>query len=177
MTSGAGAGRARLGPKELAFRARALAQAHPLTPLAQRFVTQAIEEQRVAQPLAESAEWAGSALLNGYCLRRVEEDDAGLSLDPQAAVALSVEALDEAAGRAAAELRAGGATTTARFGDDKRIVAALDRIIASELDRRRDGWRDEIDDAAWAELEEYVTWWVVKGYALRVAELTRGALA
>ncbi len=60
---------------------------------------------------------------------------------------------------------------------DERVVAALDRIIASEVNRRLEHWRDSVDDAAWAELEEYITWWVVKGYALRVAEVAAGALA
>jgi hypothetical protein len=63
------------------------------------------------------------------------------------------------------------------LGDDESIIAALDRIIGSEVDRRLDHWRESIDDKAWEELEEYITWWVVKGYALRVAETTTGALS
>ncbi|MEO7442745.1 MAG: hypothetical protein ABIW46_04355, partial [Acidimicrobiales bacterium] len=60
--------------------------------------------------------------------------------------------------------------------DEELIVAALDRIITSEVSRRQDNVRDGVDDAAWAEFEEYVAWWVIKGYALRVAEATTGAL-
>jgi hypothetical protein len=62
------------------------------------------------------------------------------------------------------------------LGDEDVTVAALDRIIASEVTRRLQNWREDIDDEAWAELEEYITWWAVKGYALRVAEMASGAL-
>lgn len=55
-------------------------------------------------------------------------------------------------------------------------MAALDRIITSEVSRRQDNVRDGVDDDAWAEFEEYIAWWVIKGYALRVAEVTTGAL-
>jgi hypothetical protein len=167
-----------LPPEELAFRARALAQAHPLSAPAKRFVDHAVGVQRTSQPLPEIGIWAGAALINGYCLRRVEEDEAGRSFSsgtprapgqPAADGPGDLEALDTAASTIAADLRAGDPKPHL-LGSEECIFAALDRIIGSEVERRLDHWRDTIDDRAWAELEEYITWWVVKGYALRIAE-------
>ena len=164
------------GERGLAFRARALAQSHPLTPLAKRYIDWAVADQRMSQPIAEIGIWAGYALTNGYCLRRVEEDAAGLVLTPAEGDEPDLDRLEEEAGRIAADLRteAGGRHI---LGDDGETIDALDHIIASEVERRLDHWRDSVDEAAWAELEEYITWWAVKGYALRVAEMATGALA
>jgi hypothetical protein len=45
------------------------------------------------------------------------------------------------------------------------------------VSNRLDHWREAVDDAAWRELEEYVTWWLVQGYAVRVAEIAAGTVA
>lgn len=161
--------------EELAYRARALAQAHPLTPLAKRFIDEAVATQRTSQPIPEVGIWAGAATIAGYCLRRVEEVEAGMELEPDDEVQPDLEQLDEAATGIAAALRTDEAATHL-LGDEERTVEALDRIIASEVTRRLDHWRDDIDDKAWDELSEYLTWWVVKGYALRAAETASGAL-
>ncbi len=163
-----------LGADELSYRARALAQAHPLTPLAKRYIDQAVEEQRSAQPMAEIGLWAGAALLSGYCLRRVEETEAGLDLAPDEESQPELDELDQASTRIAADLRSDDAAK--HLLSDDRVIDALDRIIASEVSRRLDNWKDEVDQAAWGELEEYLTYYVVKGYALRVAETATGAL-
>jgi len=164
--------------EELSYRARALAQAHPLTPLAKRYLDQAVAVQRTSQPVPEIGIWAGAAILCGYCLRRVEEEDAGVRLAavPEEESLPDLEQLDQTAGQVAADLRtddAGHFLTD----DPEAVVDALDRIIFSEVQNRLDHWRDSIDDKAWEELEEYITWYVVKGYALRVAETLTGALA
>ena len=164
-----------LEAEELSYRARALAQAHPLTPLAKRFIDRAVEEQRTSQPMAEIGIWAGAALLSGYCLRRVEETEAGLDLAPDEDSQPELDRLDEESTRIAADLRTDEAATHL-LSDDDRVIDALDRIIASEVARRLDNWKDDVDQAAWGELEEYLTWYVVKGYALRVAETVTGAL-
>jgi hypothetical protein len=166
-----------LPPEELTFRARALAQAHPLSAPAKRYVDKAVAVQRTSQPLPEIGIWAGAAIVNGYCLRRVEEEDAGTHADPADVPASAIDALDaldETATAIAADLR-NGDPAPHLLGSEERLFAALDRIIASEVERRLDHWRDTIDDAAWAELEEYITWWVVKGYALRIAETSMTA--
>ena len=165
----------RLEAEELSYRARALAQAHPLTPLAKRYIDRAVEEQRTSQPMVEISMWAGAALLSGYCLRRVEETEAGLDLAPAEESQPELEQLDEASAQIAADLRSEDAAKHL-LSDDDRVIDALDRIIASEVSRRLDNWKDDVDQTAWAELEEYLTWYVVKGYALRVAETVTGAL-
>lgn len=164
-----------LPPEELAFKARALAQAHPLTPLVKAYVDRTVAEQRINQPVPEIGIWAGTGITNGYCLRRVEEDEAGLVLGAVSEPGVDTDELDAAATRIAADLRTGAGDHV--IGGDERLIAALDRIIASEVDRRLEHWRETLDDKGWAELEEYITWWVVKGYALRVAERTAGAVA
>ncbi len=87
-----------------------------------------------------------------------------------------LERLDEVAVDVAAALREEGAGGHI-LGDEQMVVDALDDLVRSDVERRLDHWRDTIEDSAWDELTEYLTWWVVKGYALRVAETLTGALA
>ncbi|MBW3580384.1 MAG: hypothetical protein KY447_03885 [Actinobacteria bacterium] len=162
-----------LDAHDLSYRARALAQTHPLTPLAKRFIDRAVGEQRTSQPLPEIGIWAGAALIVGYCLRRVEEDDAGLVLQAVPGAGYDLDALDAEVTDIAANVRTDAAGDYL-LGDEDRTVAALDRLVHSEVDKRLEHWRDSVDDKAWAELEEYLTWWVVKGYALRVGERRLG---
>ncbi|MBA2280419.1 MAG: hypothetical protein M3527_01360 [Actinomycetota bacterium] len=165
--------------QDLAYRARALAQAHPLTATARRYMDAFVVEETESQPMPEIAVWASIAFLNGYCVRRVEEADAGVE---EAAVpafpasastdraAQHLEQLRPLVARAAADLRAG---TADRFllGPADRTIDALERIVASEVDRRLDHLRDEIDDEAWPETADYLAWWVVTGYAMRAVEV------
>jgi len=165
-----------LTAEDMAYRARALAQAHPLTDLARSYVDRSVAEQRTSQPIPEIGIWAGAAAIGGYCLRRVEESEVGMDLAPADEEARpDLDALEEATARIAAELRVEGAGGH-MLGDEDRNIEALDRIIASEVSRRLDHWKEDVDQAAWDELEEYLTWWVVKGYALRAAETATGAL-
>jgi len=164
-----------LNAEDLAYRARALAQAHPLTDLARRYIDRSIAEQRTSQPIPEIGIWAGAGAIGGYCLRRVEESEVGINLTATDEAEPDLDALEETTTTIAAELRSeGGGGHLLR--DEDRMIEALDRIIASEVSRRLDHWKDDVDQAAWDELEEYLTWWVVKGYALRVAESVTGAL-
>ncbi len=190
-----------LSAEALAYRARALAQAHPLTKLARRYLDWAVAGQRTSQPIPEIGIWAGSALLEGYCVRRVEEEDLGIDVSTLAVgegpvavgdspviglpegeqVHVTLEELDEAAAVIAADVRSGSNRSGAGAihhdpADDERLIHALDGIVAKQVSNRLEHWRDSVDAAAWRELEEYLTWWVVKGYALRVAETTTGAL-
>lgn len=163
--------------EELAYKSRALAQSHPLTRLAKSLVDRSTEVERASQPLPETGTWAAAAMITGYCLRRVEEDEAGLQLAAtDGAGEVDLDALDQEALRIAADLRTEGAPQPI-IGDEDAVISALDRIIASEVDRRIGNWKENVDQEAWAELEGYITWWAVKGYALRVAEQAAGALA
>ncbi len=166
----------KLTAEELSYRARALAQAHPLTALAKRYLDRAVAQQRLCQPIPEIGIWAGASLLNGYCLRCVEENDADVLLAAATddSAFPDLDQLDDLATQVAAELRS--ETGNRHILGDDGVFDALDRIINSEVNNRLGHWRDTIDDDAWAEMEEYITWWVVKGYALRVAETMTGAL-
>ncbi|HEV2757993.1 MAG TPA: hypothetical protein VGV86_00370 [Acidimicrobiales bacterium] len=164
-----------LTAEDMAYRARALAQAHPLTDLARSYVDRSVAEQRTSQPIPEVGIWAGAAVIGGYCLRRVEESEVGMDLSVSDGDLPDLAALEEATAGIAAELRVEGAGGH-MLADEDRTIEALDRIIASEVSRRLDHWKDDVDQAAWDELEEYLTWWVVKGYALRAAETATGAL-
>ena len=167
-----------LAPEEFAFRAKALAQGHPLTPLAKQVADRVVEEQRASQHLPEVGQWAATSLITGYCVRRVEEDLAGLSLTPAEEVGLDAEQLDEAATRIAAELRTGEKSYALGGAEgEERTIAALDKVIGSEVSKRIQNWKEHMDHAARAEVEDYITFWVVKGYAVRAAEMVAGALA
>ena len=58
---------------DLAFRARALAQAHALSPGAASYRTWRLRRDEESHPVPELSSWAATAFLTGYCVRRVEE--------------------------------------------------------------------------------------------------------
>ncbi len=151
---------------DLCFAARALAQTHPMTEPALRYRQQCFERERERQPVSELADWASTGLLVGYCIRRVEERETAADLQ-----AHELDH-DQFAERASALSRTLGSTAAAAVTllppDD--AIAAIDRVIGTELDKRQEHLREQLDDDAWRELEEYVTWWVVHGYCVRAAE-------
>lgn len=151
------------------FRARALAQAHPLSPGAHRYVNDVIAREKESQPQPEIGMWAGYALTNGYCLRRVEE--AEMLEDPPRAAIDDVQELDRRAADLAGRIRTSGAERH-HLIPETDIVADLDDLIAGEIERRLDDWREAVSAETWRQLEEYIAWWTIKGYALRIAETT-----
>ncbi|MEO5678180.1 MAG: hypothetical protein ABIS47_00765 [Acidimicrobiales bacterium] len=160
---------------ERAYKARALAQAHPLTSLAGRYRSRVVAQEERDQPLTELARWAGEALLKGYCLRCVEEQDAGAG-GPMADDATDLDVIDAEAAEIAAALREGDPEPHL-FGEPALTFDALDRIISTEVGNRSDNYREAVTDAAWHHFEEYIAWWTVRGYALRAAEAGLGASA
>lgn len=177
---------------DLGFAARALAQTHPMTEAAHRYRQECLETERRRQPVPESADWAATALLVGYCLRRSEEQRVREDQLPAARPAASRHRSLPREQRVPADRLAAAATTAGgidlenvaalseslRVGDAASVsllpadvtVAALDRIIATELDKRREHLREQLDEASWSELEDYIAWWVIHGYALRASE-------
>lgn len=152
------------------FRARALAQAHPFSPAANRYLNRMVARERTSQPQAEIGIWAGQGLTAGYCLRRVEEVEVlGRRLDETDGES---DDLEERATAIAAGIRTTGAEHHFLL-EETVVIDELDQMIAGEIDRRLDHWRGTVSDEAWSELEEYIAWWVVKGYALRIAETAR----
>lgn len=199
---------------DLCFTARALAQTHPMTEAAHRYRQRCHRTERSRQPAPEPADWASTALLVGYCLRRAEEqqagtepisgesegdrlepggtgaapagadsvrvEDAGVGPEPVETWAEPVESGVEPAGAGADDLSGAiaAAAESLRTGEAERVtlldpavvVSALDRVIATELDKRQEHLREQLDDAEWSELEDYIAWWTVHGYALRAVE-------
>ena len=164
---GTGSGKADETVDELCFVARALAQTHPMTEAAHRYRQRCHETERSRQPVAEPADWASTALLVGYCLRRAEEQRAGA--EPVAPESAGLDDLAAAVAAAAESLRAGEAGRVTLLDPDV-TVSALDRVIATELDKRQEHLREQLDDQEWSELEDYIAWWTVHGYALRAVE-------
>lgn len=164
------------GAEDLSRQARTLAQAHPLTALASEYVNRSVDEQKASQPSPEVATWASACLINGYSLRRVEEVEAGLVLAARQDSGADVDRLATDATRIATELRAGKEPAPFLIDEDA-VITALDRIIESEVSRRMDNLRDQVDSAAATEIEEFLAYFTVQGYALRVAEQAAGALA
>ena len=158
---------AEVGVSDLCFAARALAQTHPMTEASHRYRQECLETERRRQPVTELADWAATALLVGYCLRRSEEQRVH---DDQLAAAPTGGEIDLEHVTALSE--------SLRVGDPGRVsllpaevtVAALDEIIGTELDKRREHLREQLDDSSWSELEDYISWWVIHGYALRASE-------
>ncbi len=155
------------GVDQLGYTARALAQTHPMTPVAGRHRQAKFEQERARQPIPELADWASTALLVGYCLRRAEGATSGTE-DGQPGSPPAGD-LDALVGAVADELRHGDPARVAII-DAESLVAALDGVIARELEKRHEHLREQLDDEAWQELEEYIAHWVVHGYALRAVE-------
>ena len=155
----------------LTFRARALAQAHPLSATASLYRKRMIDAERSSQPLPEFADWAATAFLVGYCIRRVEEADCGLAPDTSkgsdALVPLGHDAV-----RFSDEVRA-GRSAGRRLLEQELVEALLDRVISTEIEKRVEHWKAQISKADWAMFEQYIAWWVIHGYSLRAAEIER----
>ncbi len=164
------------GIDDLCFAARALAQTHAMTEASHRYRQQCLEQERRRQPVTELADWAGTALLVGYCVRRSEEQRVPKDRLSGVEAAAGGTVPDEVdTGRVAAiseTLRTGDADRVSLLGAET-TVAALDRVIATELDKRHEHLREQLDDAAWSELEDYIAWWVIHGYSLRASECPR----
>lgn len=147
-----------------------MAETTPLSALAARFVDREVAEQLFAQPFAELGAWAGEAFVEGYCLRLLEEDQAGLVVGT-VDLCGDLERLDASVATVADGLRVGDPVPYL-LGDPDVTFHAVDRIIAAVIKKRLEHHRGFAVDRPWADLEEYITWWVVQGYAVRVAETT-----
>lgn len=158
---------------DLTFKARALAQAHPLTVTAAVYRDQMVAEERRTQPMTEFADWAGTALLVGYCIRRVEEADLDRMPDTDGLTEALVPLAHETV-RLSDEVRNGRPAGTSLL-EPSLVEALLDRVISTEIDKRVEHWKGQISGSDWAAFESYIAWWVVHGYSLRAAEVLRSA--
>lgn len=154
----------------LIFRTRALGQTHPFTPRAYRYLNARVMRERKEQPVESIGIWAGNAITVGYCLRCVEEDDTGRIVDtPPEPLP---DDFDAAASHIAQLIRTEGAEPYLLYPEE-HVVGALDQLIMGELERRL-GVQDAVVEGRAGEesedITEYLAWWVIKGYALRVAD-------
>jgi hypothetical protein len=166
-----------LAADQMAYQARALAQSDPFTPLARRSMDRAIELERKAQP-GNFAIWATAAFTKGYCVRRVEEEDTGVTYVAVAPEGLpDLDELDARTADIVSALRSDDESLHEYLiSDEERLVDVLDQVIGSEVRNRVENSSASLSSGARAELEDYLTYWVVRGYALRAAELATGAL-
>lgn len=159
-----------LDPESLIFRTRALGQTHPFTPRAYRYLNARVMHERKAQPAEELGIWAGNAITVGYCLRCVEEQDTGQVIDtPPEPLP---DDFDAAASHIAQLIRTEGADPYLLYPEEQ-VIDALDHLIMGELERRL-GTLDAVVEGRAGEnsddITEYLAWWVIKGYALRIAD-------
>lgn len=150
----------------LCFTARALAQTHPLSEGAYRYRTQFIESEKKRQPNTDFVDWSSNAVLLGYCLRRTEEAAVNHVCEITAS---DPELLATRAAAVGAVLRGGDAGTVTLLGSET-VVAVLDRLIATELDKRWDTAHAHATQEDWKLFEDYLAWAVVHGYCLRISE-------
>ena len=161
---------------QMAYRSRALAQSEPFTELARRLMSEWMQTERDAQP-GNFAIWANAAFTKGYCIRKVEEDDSELSFtvtprEDMPPVEHVVKTTDEMLGA----LRSDDSDiSNILIADEDRLFDVLDQVIGSEVRNRTDN-AGTISSRARVELEDYITYWVVRGYALRAAEAATGAI-
>lgn len=162
---------------QMAYRSRALAQTEPFTPLARQLLDQAMVAEREAQP-GNFSVWANAAFTKGYCVRRVEEDDVALELVANAGDDFPpTERVLEVTDVIVAALRSEDIDLTEHMiSGEERLFDVLDQVIGSEVRNRTDNADTNLSPRARGELEDYLTYWVVKGYALRAAEKATGAV-
>ena len=157
---------------DLTFKARALAQAHPLTVTATAYREQMIEEERRTQPMSEFADWAGTAFLVGYCIRRIEEADVLGELPETTLQTDALVPLAHETARFSDEVKL-GRPAGVQLLEQPLVEALLDTVISTEIDKRVEHWKGQVSAADWAMFESYIAWWVIHGYAMRAAEIAR----
>ncbi|MGH9223558.1 MAG: hypothetical protein ACRD2W_07170 [Acidimicrobiales bacterium] len=161
---------------QMAYRSRALAQTEPFTELARRLLNQWMQAERDAQP-GNFAIWANAAFTKGYCIRKVEEDDSALAFTTTPDGELPpTEQVVTATDEILTALRSDdGDIASVLIADQDRLFDVLDQVIGSEVRNRTEN-AGTISSRARVELEDYITYWVVRGYALRAAEQATGAI-
>ncbi len=152
--------------QRLCFTARALAQTHPLSESAYRYRTQFIESEKKRQPNNDFVDWASNAVLLGYCLRRTEEAAVNYLCEVTTS---DLELLSTRAATTSTVLRSGNADAVTLLGSET-VVLVLDRLIATELDKRWDTAHAYTSQEDWKLFEDYLAWAVVHGYCLRISE-------
>jgi hypothetical protein len=158
-----------LEPDQMAYRARALAQSEVFSSLARNLVMEEMATEREAQP-GNFAIWASAAYTKGYCVRKVEEDDVGLAFE-----VTPEEGMPERSEVEATTEKIALALRSEDSDIDPYLISDPDRLF-EVLDQIDTVGSQNMSSRARSELEDYITYWVVRGYALRAAEQLTGAI-
>ena len=158
---------------DLAFRARALAQAHALSEAALQYRAWRIQRDEPEHPFPELSTWAATAFLTGYCVRCVEESFVTGELSRE-----SAESSPEVFRRAfpAWEIEAASFVNQLPNRSDSTLVAhqlvlaALDDVISREIDKRAEHVKEQVQSGQWSQFEDFIGWWTLHGYAIRAVE-------
>lgn len=161
---------AALSSQDLAFRARALAQAHALTEAALRYRAWRIEHDRPHHPIPELSTWAATAFLTGYCVRCVEESWPTVAPQRLGHVEQGDDDFEMWYRRASDFANALPTDTQSTLLDHRVVVAAIDDVIAREIDKRTEHVKEQVPESEWSRFQDFVGWWVVHGYSIRAVE-------
>lgn len=158
---------------DLAFRARALAQAHALTEPAAHYRAWRVGQDASEYPFAELSVWAATAFLTGYCVRCVEES---FSPDPGSKPSSVPPPVESAGAHAAWEADAASfvnrlpTSPGSTLAPHQLVLAALDDVIRKEIDKRTEHVKEQVHSAQWSQFEDFIGWWTLHGYAIRATE-------
>lgn len=162
--------RERPAVEDLTFRARALAQAHALTPAASSYRRWRVDRNAPTHPIPELSEWAATAFLTGYCLRCVEQSYVGAEQLPATMSDRPDDWMRSWEADAVSVAKAVASRSGATLLDADLIAVALDEIIGREIEKRNEHVRENLTSDDWSDFEAFIAWWVVHGYAIRAVE-------
>ncbi len=171
---------------DVAFRARALAQAHALTEAAHSYRQWRISRDEAEHPFPELSTWAATAFLTGYCVRCVEESlttdvaearEEDEPSDGGVPSSLTLQGVRPAVGDFAPwEIEAAKFVNELPRNSDltllahQVVLAALDDVVSREIDKRAEHVKEQVLSTQWSEFEDFIGWWTLHGYAIRAVE-------
>lgn len=156
---------------DLAFRARALAQAHAMSEAALNYRAWRVGRDAPEHPFPELSIWAATAFLTGYCVRCVEES---FATEPPTRSSSSVagrsSSFPEWEGSAASFVNELTIRPDSTLLNHKMVLAGLDDVISREIDKRSEHVKEQVRSGQWSQFEDFIGWWTLHGYAIRAIE-------
>ncbi len=168
----------RLTAHDVAFRARALAQAHALSEAALQYRTWRVGRDAPDHPFPELSDWAATAFLTGYCVRRVEESfvvgetPRTVESPPTTAAATTTATTEFTVWDSEAAAMVNQLPNRSGFTllPQPLVLAALDDVIRREIDKRAEHVKEQVQSGQWSQFEDFIGWWTLHGYAIRATE-------
>ena len=163
---------------DLAFRARALAQAHALSAAAAHYRTWRVDRDASDHPFPELSTWAATAFLTGYCVRCVEESFVDALPPSKPAESSSNTSLSKLSSLPLAAWETQAASFVNQLPnraestllEHRLVLAALDDVISREIDKRAEHVKEQVGSGQWSQFEDFIGWWTLHGYAIRAVE-------